>query len=359
LKAGLIIYGSLDTITGGYLYDRKFVEHLRSRGHRVEIFSQEWRNYAARLKDNFSRVMPASLEKARLDILIEDELNHPSLFLLNRRLRKRVNLPVVSVVHHLRCSELRPDWQNAAYRVVEKDYLSTVDGFVYNSRTTRASVEALVGSGKPSLVAYPGKDNLTADVTAEQVVARAHEPGPLRVLFVGGIIPRKELHTLLAALASVPREEWLLEVVGSPDHDPEYAQRIMKIINDLGLGGRVSLLGSLTGEELARHYSSSHLVAVPSSYEGFGIVYLEGMGFGLPALASRTGAASEIISHDVNGFLINIGDAEAIATHVGDLCRDRDRLVRMSLAAMDRYASHPTWADTAAAIGSFLMEMAH
>lgn len=53
MKLGFIIYGSLDTLSGGYLYDRKLVEYLRDQGDTVEIISLPWRNYAAHLTDNF------------------------------------------------------------------------------------------------------------------------------------------------------------------------------------------------------------------------------------------------------------------------------------------------------------------
>ena len=95
-------------------------------------------------------------------------------------------------------------------------------------------------------------------------------------------------------------------------------------------------------------------MAVPSSYEGFGIVYVEGMGFGLPAMASTAGAAGELITHDQNGFLVPPGDAAAVARHVSALCQDRQRLLQMSLAAYKGYATHPTWAETAEAIREFL-----
>ena len=54
MKIGFVIYGSLDTLSGGYLYDRKLVEYLRAQGDTVEIISLPWRNYAAHLTDNFS-----------------------------------------------------------------------------------------------------------------------------------------------------------------------------------------------------------------------------------------------------------------------------------------------------------------
>jgi hypothetical protein len=54
MRVGLLIYGSLDTISGGYLYDCKLVEHLRQQGDQVEIISLPWRNYLRHLGDNLS-----------------------------------------------------------------------------------------------------------------------------------------------------------------------------------------------------------------------------------------------------------------------------------------------------------------
>jgi glycosyltransferase involved in cell wall biosynthesis len=359
LRIGLVIYGDLETLTGGYLYDRKLVEFLRSRGDVVAIFSLPWRNYGTHLFDNLSQRLIRSVSEARLDVLLEDELNHPSLFRLNRRLKAGVTHPVVSIVHHLRCSELRPAWQNKLYRLVERDYLAGVDGFVFNSVTTRRTVENLIRNRKPSVVAFPGRDGVIPGITRASVERRALETGPLRILFVGSLIPRKELHTLLAALARLPRDSWRLDVVGSPKTDPTYASRVSVEIERLGIGGHIQLLGSLTGQQLTDCYSRNHLLAVPSSYEGFGIVYLEAMGFGLPALASTAGAAHEIITHDRDGFLVRAGDADAIARNIGELVSDRGKLVRMGLAALDRYAAHPTWGDSAATVRNFLEEMVH
>lgn len=137
MRIGLVIYGSLETVTGGFIYDRNLVEHLRSRGDQVEIFSLPWRNYARHVLDNFNSRLIASLVQAPVDILVQDELNHPSLFLLNAKLKRQANFPIVSIVHHLRCHESRPRWQNSWYAKVESQYLSQVDGYVFVSQTTR------------------------------------------------------------------------------------------------------------------------------------------------------------------------------------------------------------------------------
>ena len=322
----------------------------------MEIFSLPWRNYARRLLDNFSGTFIQSLSAANLDVLIQDELNHPSLFRLNRRLKDRVRYPIVSIVHHLRSRESRPDWQNRLYRSVERDYLRTVDAFVFVSRTTGADVKALIGRDVPSIVASPGRDLVAPAFTPDQVKARSFESGPLRVLFVGSLIRRKELHTLIAGLASLPEKSWKLDVVGG-FVDMPYVREIKRQIERERLSERISLLGVVTGEALRDYYQKSHLVAAPSSYEGFGIVYMEGMGYGLPAIASTAGAAHEIVTHGQNGFLVHPGDAAPIAEHIEDLDRDREKLFRMGLNSLDRYRQHPTWDESTSKIAEFLQSM--
>ena len=192
MNIGFLIYDSLDILSGGYLYDRKLVEYLRGQGDTVEIISLPWRNYEVHLTDNIRFRLPPNL-----DILIQDELNHPSLIAANAG---KHPYPVISLVHHLRCSELRPKWQNSFYGVIEKRYLQSVDGFIFNSQTTKSVVNGLIVNGKPSVVAYPPTDRFGQSITEDEIIKRAksHE---LQILFLGNVIERKGLHTLLDALA--------------------------------------------------------------------------------------------------------------------------------------------------------------
>jgi glycosyltransferase involved in cell wall biosynthesis len=353
MHLGLVIYGSLDTLSGGYLYDRKLVEHLRGQGDEVTVVSLPWRNYAAHLADNFSPSLTRHLRAAPFDLLLQDELNHPSLFWLNGRLRREVAYPIVSIVHHLRCSEPRAGWMNRLYRAVERRYLGSVDGYVFNSHTTRGVVESLVGTDKPSVVAYPAADHLDfgAPVRAENA------DGPLRLAFVANLIPRKGLHTLLDALARLEPGSWRLAVIGSDEADPAYARAIRRQIERLGLAAGVTLTGALPSAGVAGHLAASDVLAVPSAYEGFGIVYLEAMGHGLPALACTTGAAHEIVTDGETGFLVAPGDAEGLADAIRLLAADRARLAAMGRAARRRFEAFPTWAEGGRAIRAFAQEM--
>ena len=358
MRLGILIFGSLETLTGGYLYDRKLVEYLRCRGHEVEVIAKPYHSYPRHLLDNFSPSLVGQLRRLPLAILLQDELDHPALFLLNRRLRAKVSFPIISIVHHLRSNERRSTWQNRFYRYIEHNYLMTLDGFVFNSQTTRRAVESIIGTERPSVVAYPGGDRLPINITEREIAARAKHPGPLRVVFVGNVIRRKELHALLAALAQLPRGTCTLAVIGSLFVDKRYVSAIRHQVAESGLADRVVFLGSIPDTELAVQLRESHVLAVPSSYEGFGIVYLEGMAAGLPAIASTAGATAEIVTHGTNGFLIQAGDTASLVHCLRDLSQDRDRLLSMSLNARRCFESSPTWQMTAERILMFLETIA-
>ncbi len=396
MRLGLILYGSLDTLSGGYLYDRMLVNHLRAAGDEVDIISLPpglpgragWRNYAQHLAYNFLPGLIQQLRVTNCELLLQDELNHPSLFLLNHFLRGRYPTPPrVSIVHHLRCCEQRPAWQNFFYRQIEKIYLDSVDGFICNSHTTLAAVQRLAQQTfvyrlssfvpRPYLVAQPGGNQFGPGLDADQIRERAMRPGPLKLLFVGNLIPRKGLDTLLEALARIP-EGWELNVVGSLTADARYAAKIRQRISqgfaphvklyvrpatERSVEGRkgnscpIQLLGSIDAVRMTHYFSESHVLVVPSTYEGFGIVYLEGMGFGLPAIATTAGAASEIITHAQTGFLVEPNNAAALAHPIQMLIHDRGLLARLSLAARERFLIQPTWEQNMATARGFLQKI--
>ncbi|MBI5052884.1 MAG: glycosyltransferase family 4 protein [Chloroflexi bacterium] len=402
MRIGLVIYNSLETVSGGYLYDRKLVEHLRKCGDEVEIISLPYRNYATHLTHNLQSLIPNLLHVSHFDVLLQDELNHPSLFFLNRFIRGRY--PIISIVHHLRISEQQPTdlsdksipTQNKVhagglrfalprfqspqflfYRIVERAYLNSVDGFVFNSEATKRVVESVIArsalcdeaiserdryrdcfaknarnDAPRSIVAYPSGDRFNSTLTPDHVRARAAQT-PLKILFVGNLIPRKGLHTLLDALEKVSGN-WELVIVGNSNLDRRYAESIQRRLTP-----QMKMLGSLNDAQLTAQFANSHLLVVPSQYEGFGIVYLEGMGFGLPAIATTSGGAGEIITHGENGFLIERGDSESLARNLQSLISDCDLLIQMSLNALERFKKHPTWEESMGKAREFLKRNAY
>lgn len=357
MRIGLIIYGSLETRTGGYLYDRIAVQGLERLGHEVEVISLKGGAYPRRLVPGFSFDLCQRLLAGKFDLLLQDELCHPSLFLVNRQLRRRQGPPLVAIVHHILCREPRARWRNRLLALVERRYLASVDGFICNSKTTRQTVTDLVGDRQPRVIAYPAGDRFGSPLSPEEISRRASQTGPLQLLFLGILIPRKGLLPLLGALAGIDRHLWRLTVVGGIDFDPAHTIEVRQAIAQLGLGDSVRFVGPCPDEDLIEILRSSHLFCMPYAYEGFGIGILEAMAFGLPAIGCRAGAAGETISHGTNGYLLGPDDRAGLKPLLAHLYHDREMLLQLSLAARATYADRPNWEDNVAAINGFLLEM--
>lgn len=351
MHVGFIVYGSLETVSGGHLYDKQVVNYLREKGDDVEVISLPSRNYSDCLQDNFSAELSNRLVPARYDILLQDELNHPSLFWLNRRLHQYY--PIISITHHLHIHEQHESYKRSFYHWVERAYLNSVDGFIYNSQTTRQSVEKIIGKTRPHIISSPAGNRFTN----QSNTVPKEKSSRLRILFVGNIIPRKGLDTLLTAIAYLDRDCFELHVVGNPEVDPNYMHLIRQLIVAFQLEDNVTITGTIPKEVLMDQYEWADVLVGPSTYEGFGIVYMEAMQFGVPAIASTAGAAKEIITNEENGFLVNPGDIHAINRILKHLHNDRQLLSRMSQAATHYYAQHPSWASSMSRIYTFMQRI--
>ena len=347
MKVAIIVYGSLTTLSGGYLYDRMLVSKLQLRGDDVHVISQRDRGYAANLLENFR-----ANDFPDVDVLIQDELNHPSLFLANRR---RPRPPIVSIVHHLRSSEHRARWQNTAYAMIERAYLRGVHGFIFNSDATRDTVMTLMRRDQAHVVATPGGDRFGA-ATPEQTRARIARSTTLRLFSVGNVIPGKGLDVLLTALDGLQSEQVALDVVGSEQAAPAFAKRMRAKAASLSLP--VTFHGALSDEELRLLLQGADVFVLPSYYEGFGIVYLEAMAQGVPAIGVRVGAVPMLIQDGSNGYLIGPGDAATLAERLRGLAHDRELLMRMSLRALSAAAGFPTWDQSTDRMRDFLLSVA-
>jgi len=357
LRIGLIIYGQLSHLSGGYIYDRKLVDYLTSQGDEVKVISIPWRDYPLRIADNLNFKLIRQLREMELDVLLQDELNHPSLFLVNRQLKKDARFPIVSIVHHLRSNEVHSKLEHWIYQTVERAYLKTIDAFIFNSRTTSIAVQTMIGQNPCNVIAYPGGDRLGKGMRLAAISQRSQSPGPIRLVFLGNLIPRKGLHTLLHAVSSIMETNWTLEIIGRLDADPLYAGEMQNLAKALGITKRVMFRGQLDDAEVIQTLSESHIMIVPSSYEGFGIIYLEGMGFGVIPVATTAGAASEIIQQGENGYLVQPDNSGALASLIENLAENRSRLEQVSLAARRHFNDFPSWQDSTSKIRDFLVSL--
>lgn len=326
MRVGLVIYGSLDLVSGGFLYDRMLVRELRAAGVEVSVIALPWRRYGGALAENL-QPWPA----IDCDLVLQDQLIHPAVFARNDGFRQ----PVVALVHNLTFAPGTISLPAA----VERRYFQTVDGVIAVCADSLAQVHALA-PGLPGVVARPGRDHIPAE-------APDLADGPLRLLFVATVMPHKGLHRLLDALAPLP-PRWSLDVVGSLTADPVYAARVRETAPEC-----VRWHGQLQGDALWALYRSSHLFVLPSDREAYSLACLEALGFGLPVLVTNRGGMGEMIAGE-EGLTLPPDRPEAWTTAIARMMVDRPRLKVMSAAARARFDDHGTWRQTAAAVERFL-----
>ena len=205
MHIGLVIYDHLDLISGGYLYNRQLVDYWRAAGHQVTLFSLPARGYWHHYGDNFRSAWVKRLVEAPLDVLIQDELNHPSLFIINRLLKRRTTYPLVGLIHLLRCSEPHPAAARRYYQMIERGYLGGLDGWICNSHDTADLVARVSRRALPAVVAYPGRDHWSLPLGAPGSGSVSGKQRPPHILYVGNLIRRKGLHVLLEGLSFLER----------------------------------------------------------------------------------------------------------------------------------------------------------
>lgn len=357
MHIGFVIYGALNTLTGGYLYDKMVVEGLVALGHKVEIISLPSRSYPGRLLYSVSPHLHDRLLTGRFDILIQDELCHPTLFWVNRRFHRQTGPVILALVHHTLSSEPRKKWLNKILATIERQYLSSVHGFIFNSKSTSKQVASLVNQQCPEVIASPAGDRFGPPLSSAAISARNQQPGVLELVFLGNVIPRKGLLSLLAALAKVDSKIWRLSIVGGLDFDSTHTAKARKLSEQLGIEDLVCFLGAQQDKKLVEILNNSHIFCMPYAYEGFGIAILEAMAFGLPAIVSTEGAAAETIRHKENGFLLAPEDMSGLGPILHNLYHDREELTALSLSARESYIQAPRWQDTITTVESFLEKM--
>jgi phosphatidyl-myo-inositol dimannoside synthase len=116
-----------------------------------------------------------------------------------------------------------------------------------------------------------------------------------------------------------------LAAVGDGDDLP----RLEKIARDSGVSESIRFLTNLSREEIAACYARSEIFALPSTGEGFGLVFLEAMAFGKPLIGTAHGGITDIIENRVNGLLVPAGDLKSLVDALAELFENES--LRMEL----------------------------
>jgi glycosyltransferase involved in cell wall biosynthesis len=341
-----LVPGNLDTPTGGYRYDRRILAGLTDLGWRVEHRALD-ASFPAPTVEALAHARGILAAIPDGGLVLVDGLALGALPQLAEAEGGRLRL--VALVHHPLAAETGlPPHRTDALRRSETRALAQARLVLVTSRSTAALLsDYQVPAGRVRVV-EPGTDPAPP--------AAGSESGPLRLLCVAALVPRKGHDILFHALAAVRDCPWRLDCVGRLDRDPAWVGALIRLRDELGLAGRVSLLGSLDEHELGCRYAAADLFVLPSRFEGYGMAFAEALARGLPILAADAGAVGQTVPPGT-GVLVPPDDSAALGLALRRLMADRALRRRLAAGARAAGVRLPTWPRAAAACAAALEEV--
>ena len=200
---------------------------------------------------------------------------------------------------------------------------------VASSFAKRTLVEEGVDEGKIRVLPY-GVGEQFLEAGAKRGIGQ--RTGPVRFLFLGHLSARKGLRQLLDAWMGLGSTVGELVLMGGGD------QREWRRIANLG----VIFRGPGSREAVLTEMARCDVLVFPSLFEGFGLVILEAMAAGLPAIASENTGGPDVIEEGKEGFIVAAGDVEALRKKMEWCLRNPENVAEMGRAA-HRKASRYTW----------------
>jgi len=344
-------YDAEGPISGGEKYNFRLIKSIQRKGYPLAIWTDD------RIPSVFKKGYLLynlwylfKLYQFKKGIVVIDDYMHPRLFLFLFFLKMFTPTKIVGTVHHLYWPIQTNSIKRWIDKRVESFFISRFDLLIVPSRYTLSSVKEIVRKLPPAHVIHPAIDRRHIDVPYEKrQYARGQQ---VKLIFVGAIQQRKGVIELIHALSKVTYSDIVLSLVGDKDQRPEYVAKVKDVIRDSNLNHRVHLCGRVSAEELYRLYHEADIFVLPSFHEGYGIVVMEAMQFGLPAIVSNVAALPELVQNGVNGILVAPGDVEGIARAIDELSWSPGKRKKIGQANLKAAQEANSWEEVE---GQFLM----
>jgi glycosyltransferase involved in cell wall biosynthesis len=170
-------------------------------------------------------------------------------------------------------------------------------------------------------------DHLKLTIEEKEAVVQEMQLPEKCILFLGSLQPRKNLAFLVKAFAMIA-DKTTHSLILAGGHGSSY-EKLCLLVAELGLQKRIIFTGYINDKERAALYQHSELFVYPSKYEGFGLVLLEAMSFGLPVITTDVSSLPEAVGDA--GTLVSVDDKDELAAKLSELLNEemlRDKFIQ-------------------------------
>lgn len=301
-----VVPGSLETKTGGTIYDKRIVTGLRARGWTVDAIAP----------DALQAVPDGT-------VVVVDGLAHKTHAPAIERHADRLK-PIALVHLPLACEVGLEAGEAERLRVLERHVLARMRRVVVTGPAALAMLEGYDVSHDRITIVEPGVDPAP--------IARGSGSAAVQLLCVGSVTVGKGQSTLLRALQKVTASNWTLACAG-------------RIVTPIENGDpRITFVGELDEAKLAAAYDRSDVFVLATLRETFGMAVAEAIAHGLPVVSTNTGSIPATVGDA--GVLIDPGDETALGSALDRVIGDAPVRQMLKKAAINRRSSLRPWETT-------------
>jgi glycosyltransferase involved in cell wall biosynthesis len=273
-------------------------------------------------------------------------------------LKQRLRLPAVHIFHALGKTKQREQGEHdssPADRIaVEDEIVHAVDRLIAQCPAERRELIEDYGADPRKISVIPS----AVDTQRFRPIDRGEARRRLGigedervVVYVGRMLPRKDVRTLVRAAGILHHEAGFpvrLLLVGGESQEPDphatpEIGELRQIAAELGIENHVTCTGRRQPNELFQYYGAADVAVTTPWYEPFGLTPLEAMACGRPVIGSAVGGIAYTVEDAKTGFLVPPRDPAALAGRLKTILTHPSLRDAMGRAARKRVQEHFTW----------------
>lgn len=322
-----------NSITGGQLYDSLFYDTIRKNSfHEIEFCDASIYPSGVNLKKILCPFIELKLFKRikRKNICFFNSSSAYRHFLL--LIMVRIFLPKVKVlvIHHHYENERFSGLKKKIFKFFELSFLKISTSVIIPSPYTKDKTKRLLPNKKIDYIEIPFKE--------KKEIYKGKDIKPGELLFIGTIEPRKGIHLLLDSLYLLKKENryFKMNIIGEIIDD-SYFQTLLDKISSYKLENEVLFHGRVSSNVLHEFLMTTELFVFPSLLEGYGMVLMEAMSYGIPIVAFNNSAMPYSIKDNFNGFLAVNKDVKDFKNMIVKILSSRFLRTSLSIGAKKTY----------------------
>jgi glycosyltransferase involved in cell wall biosynthesis len=326
------IPGDINTLTGGYVYDKIIIEGLEKLGNKV-VQHQLASDFPFPSIESLNNCEAISKNIPKGDPIFIDSLAFGPMYGI-LKLLKRKN-PVIAIMH-------LPLSKNPNFSRVEQDSFY----FQENEALSHANcVIAVSGFTKQLIMEYgvnPSKIKVIIPGVNKSSRKTNFPEYPKNLLCIGSYLPGKGQLLLVNALSNLKYLPWTLNMYGILNFNPNYVHKIKQIIKDQSLTDRIFINPQISGEELMNCYLNADLFILPSYFENFSMALNDALNYGIPVITTNGGGIPFSVPKNM-GIFISPGNENELIETIKNVLTNPLLYKNLYKAASKYYKSANTW----------------